>query len=209
MTAIIRKAAPILLAVGILAGTSSCVLEDRTVEFVVTEESCASLDVNSSSASFVSSPAAVFISDEINSTLEDNDVSREDIVTARIVSATYGVTQFTTPVSLHDWHITGSVTVERNDIADGPAALLNYTDQSVMEAYGKKIAASLNEAGVDIVNRAIDAYIAGGNPVLVFKLSNTSVTPTPTAPDPIVFQWQPCVTMHIVTKKSMQVPDPF
>ena len=208
MTAITKKAALLFLAAGLVAGMSSCILEDRTVEFVVTHETCATFDVNSEAASFVV-PTSVFLADELNAALSDNDAAREDVVTARIVSLSYGVTEFTVPVSLHDWHVTGILTVERNDIADGPDTLLNYTDESVMDAYGKRIPAHLNRAGVEIVNRALDDFLAGGNPVLVFKLNNDTVSPVPTALDPILFQWKPCIVMHIVTKKDIQVPDPF
>lgn len=208
MTAIMKKAGLLFLTAGLLAGMSSCIMEDRTVEFVVTHETCATFDVSSTTTSFVV-PTSVFLADEINAALSDNDVAREDIVTVRVVSASYGVTGFTAPTPPHDWHITGSVTVERYDISDGPETLLNYTDEFVQDEYGKRIPASLNLAGVEIINRALDDFIAGGNPVLVFKLDNSSVSPVPSTPDPIVFQWKPCVVLHIVTKKDIQVPDPF
>ena len=208
MTAIMKKAALLFIAAGLLVCLSSCIMEDRTVEFVVTHETCATFDVSSGTASFVV-PASVYLADEINPALSDNDVAREDIVTVRVVSASYGVTGFTAPSPPHDWHITGSVSVERYDVDDGPATLLNYTDESVQDAYGKHIPASLNTDGVEIVNRALDDFIAGGNPVLVFKLNNDAVSPAPSSADQIVFSWKPCVVLHIVTKKDIQVPDPF
>ncbi|MGD1049069.1 MAG: hypothetical protein ABR899_10025 [Candidatus Krumholzibacteriaceae bacterium] len=208
MTAIMRKAALLLLAAGLLVCMSSCIMEDRTVQFVVTHETCATFDVSSQSASFTV-PTSVFLADEINSALNDNNAALEDVVTARIVSLSYGVTGFTPPASPHDWQITGAVTVERNDISDGPDTLLSYTDESVENAYGKRIPAKLNKDGVDIVNRAIDAYIAGGNPVLIFTLVNGSVNPAPSALDPVMFQWRPCLVLHIITQKDTQVPDPF
>jgi hypothetical protein len=110
---------------------------------------------------------------------------------------------------VHDWEITGSVTVERQDVTDGPDTLLNYTDQSVEGALGVKIPASLNESGVNLINRALDDFIAGGNPVLVFKVLNGGVDPAPSPADHIVFQWEPCLVTHIVVKKDVEVPDPF
>jgi hypothetical protein len=205
MKAITKNAALILLTAALLAGASSCIMEDRTVEFVVTEETCAPFDIDSQSASF-SEAAQVWLSDNLNQVLDDNDASREDIVTARVVSLSYSVTQFS---QAHDWDITGAVTVERGDVTDGPATLLNYTDQSVQDALGVRIPASLNEDGVSVVNRALDDFIAGGNPILVFKVNNGGVNPVPSASDHIVFQWQPCLVTHIVVKKDIEVPDPF
>jgi hypothetical protein len=164
--------------------------------------------VNEDSENYVKT-TYVFLADELDKALSDNDAAREDVVTARVVSVSYGVTQLPTNPPPHDWHITGAVTVERNDISDGPATLLNYTDESVRDSYGKHTPASLNRDGVEIINRAIDNYIAGGNPSLVFRLDNGAVSPVPTALDPIVFQWEPCMVLHIVVKKDIEVPDPF
>jgi hypothetical protein len=205
MNAIKKNAALALLAALLLAGASGCITEDRTVEFVITEDTCAPFEVDEQGVSFVL-PAYVFLSDELNGALEDNDVARDDIVTARIVSLAYEVTSFSQG---HDWTITGSITVERQDISDGPDTLLSYTDQSVEDALGKRIPASLNADGVGVVNRAFDDFIAGGNPVIVFKVRNGGVSPAPSPSDHLVFTWQPCLVTHIVVKKDMEVPDPF
>lgn len=205
MKAIMKNAALMLLAAVLVTAASGCIMEDRLVEFVVTEETCAPFDIESQSTDF-SETAVVWIADDLNEALDDNDAAREDIVTARIVSLSYGVTQFS---HAHDWDITGAVTVERQDVTDGPDTLLNYTDQSVQDALGVRIPANLNESGVNIVNRALDDFIAGGNPVLVFRVLNGNVVPAPTGSDHIVFQWEPCLVTHIVVKKDIEVPDPF
>ena len=49
-------------------------------------------------------------------------------MSARLVSASYGVTEFPPHA---DWVITGAITVERKDVADGPDTLWNYTSVSV------------------------------------------------------------------------------
>jgi len=205
MKVITKNAALILLTAVLIAGASSCIMEDRLVEFVVTEETCAPFDIDSPLVNFEET-AVVFLADDLNEVLGDNDAAREDIVTARIVSLSYSVTQFS---HTHDWDITGAVTVERQDVADGPDTLLNYTDQSVEGALGVRIPASLNEDGVALVNRALDAFLAGGNPVLVFKVVNGGANPPPSVSDHIVFQWEPCLVTHIVVKKDIEVPDPF
>ncbi len=205
MKRMIGHAGVALLAMLLVAGWSGCVMEDRSPEIVLTEETCTGFDVDDSGVSFAPF-ADIYFTDELNMILQDNDVTRTDIVSARIVSVSYGVTQF---AGGHDWLITGAVTVERLDVSDGPATLLEYTSVSVQEALGKRIPASVTAEGAAVINRALEAFIAGGNPVLRFTVSNTGVTPTPSALDRIVFTWEPCLVAQIVVKQDVEVPDPF
>jgi hypothetical protein len=76
------------------------------------------------------------------------------------VSASYKVTDFDT--THHDWLITGSLVVHREDVPDGPATLLSYASQSVEEALGQRIKADLDEAGVALINRAFADYYRRG-----------------------------------------------
>jgi len=205
MKRIMKKSAMVLLLVGLLVGASNCIMEERIIELVVTNESCADFDQNSIAVIFAST-VIVDYAMEIDQALEDNDVSRSDIVSARIVSVSYGATQFN---QSHDWNISGAVNVRRIDVQDGPAAVFDYTSQSVADALGKTIPAVLNPDGVAILNRALDAYVAGGNPILEFELANGGVSPTPSQLNPIIFSWKSCVVTQIVTKKDIDVPDPF
>jgi hypothetical protein len=205
MTHSITRAALFLALVGLIAAGGGCVMEERTVDVVVTDETCADFTVNEQAASFVLT-AYVDLANTLSEALLDNDASREDIVSARIVSMTYGVTAFD---QSHDWMTTGSLTVERYDKTDGPYTILEYTSQSVQEALGKKIPANLNSDGVGVINRALEDYVAGENPTLIFKFNNVSVSPLPSASDPIVFTWQPCLMTQVVVATDTDVPDPF
>jgi hypothetical protein len=194
-----------LLLVGLVAGAGGCIMEDKIIEVVVTNETCGEFEQNSASVNF-SSVVIVDYASEIDQALADNDVSRGDIVTARIVSVSYGVTSFS---QTHDWTVSGGVNVRRLDVSDGPAAVFEYTSVSVAGALDKSIPADLIADGVGVLNRALDAYVAGGNPVLQLVLSNGSVSPTPSQQNPIIFGWKTCVVTQIVTRKSLEVPDPF
>lgn len=205
MKGIMKKSGIVLLLVGLAVGASNCIMEDRTVEVVVTNESCADFDESATAVLFANSVIVDYAS-EIDQALQDNDVSRSDIVIARIVSVSYGVTSF---AQSHDWEISGAINVRRIDVSDGPAALFDYTSQSVSDALGKTIPANLNPGGVAILNRALDAFVAGGNPILEFEVANAGVSPVPTQLNPIMFDWRSCVVTQIVTKKDLQVPDPF
>jgi hypothetical protein len=205
MKAAIKRAGLVLFLFGLIQVAGGCIMEDKVIELVINETTCADFGEDQTSVSFVT-PATVDYAAEINEILEDNDISRENLVSARLVSATYGVTNFPTHA---DWVITGEITVERNDIADGPFTLWEYTSVSVQGALGKKIPAALNEDGVGVLNRALAAFIAGGSPVLTFKVVNSGVTPPPSTGDHLVFDWSGCIVVDFVAKTDVEVPDPF
>jgi len=207
MTSPMKKTWFLLVLLGIAVAMGSCIMEDRIIQLVLTDKSCADFSENQTSTSFVT-PARLEFGEELNRILEDNDVAREEIVHALLVSASYGVTNFTQSTA---WVISGSITVEREDEADGPKTLIAYSNLSVADALGKVIPAPLDSAGVHLINRATADYLAGvgSNPVLIFKVNNSSVVPSPSVSDPIQFDWRFCITMDVVTETDAEVPDPF
>jgi hypothetical protein len=207
MAALVKKPSLLLLLLGLIMATSNCIMEDRVVELVVSDSTCVDFSQNDTSATFQSSPVQVFLSDELDRILENNDVSREDIVAIKIVSASYGVTDF----DQHDWTITGAIVVERIDEYQegGPISLLKYTSQSVQAALNKSIPASLDSAGVACIDKALLDYINGGYPILEFQVRNSAVDPGPSRVDPIRFDWKACLWVDCVTKADLDVPDPF
>jgi hypothetical protein len=207
MTATVKKASLLLLLLGLILGLSNCIMEDRRVELVFSDSTCVDFSQYATTATFRSAPVTVFFSDELDQILHDNDVlSREDIVSIHIVSASYGVTSFSQP---HDWIIEGSLMVERIDESEGPVPLLNYTNQSVSDALGKTIPASLDSAGVALINKAFLDFIDNGYSILEFRVVNSAASPSPSRIDPIQFNWKACVWVDFVTKTDLEVPDPF
>jgi hypothetical protein len=144
--------------------------------------------------------------EEIEQILLDNGFTLEEIKDAFMVGASYEVTEFT---QAHDWLISGTIEVARVDIVDGPVTILNYSSQSVQAALGVTIPADLNTAGVELINRALDDFLAGGEPVLVFTVQNGSVDPIPTEQDPIVFTWEACFKIHVIIDREVEVPQFF
>ena len=211
MKAAMKKTGLLLFLFGLIQAAGGCIMEDRVVEFVVNETTCVDFLEDHSTVSFNNS-ATVNYADEINRILDDKGVSRDNIVSARLVSASYSVTEFP---DHDDWVITGSITVERAEasdpatIIDGPETLWGYTNFSVSAALGKKIPAILNPDGVGVLNRALDDFIAGGSPVLTFRVVNADVVPSPNVSDPILFAWNGCIVVDIVAKADIEVPDPF
>ena len=154
MKATMKKTGLLLFLFGLIQISGGCIMEDRVVELVVSETTCVEFVEDQSSVSFVT-PATVNYAAMLNEILDDNDISREDIVSARLVSASYGVTHV--DPAHDDWKITGSITIERVDKTDGPETLWDYTSVAIADALGKTIPAVLNGDGVGVLNRALDA----------------------------------------------------
>ncbi len=183
-----------------------CLLEEKVLDIVLTEETCADFTELHLIASF-STPAIVDLGQAVDDILLENGVSRSDIKLAKLVSVSYGVTEFALPH--HDWLISGAISIERQDISSGPVNILTYTNQSITGALDTMITADLTPAGVDLLNTALDDFTNNQNPVLVFTVQNGSVSPGPSAQDPIEFKWKACAVMHVVVEQSLDVPDPF
>lgn len=205
MTSTLKWAALLILSIGLVAGLASCIMEDRLVEIVVSADTCETFTVNEDRANFVY-PKTVDFGEQLNDILEENDVARDELVSAHLVTATYAVTEFS---HAHDWTISGGVTVERLDVPRGPATLYNYTSASVEGTLGLTVTPDLVEAGVTILNEALADFIAGANPVITFRVDNSAVSPAPSASDRIQFDWRACLSMQIITTADIEVPDPF
>ncbi|MFA4947101.1 MAG: hypothetical protein WC674_01170 [Candidatus Krumholzibacteriia bacterium] len=205
MKAAMKKTGLLLFLVGLIQVAGGCIMEERVIELVVNETTCVDFQENHATVSFVN-PVTINYANEIQKILDDNGVAREDILSARLVSASYGVTHFPEHV---DWNITGSITVERVGSGDGPKTLWDYNDVSVSAALGKKKSMVLIPDGVGVLNKALADFIAGEIPELTFTVDNTGVTPSPSVGDPIVFEWKACIVVDIVAKTDIEVPDPF
>ena len=198
----------LLFLFGLIQVAGGCIMEDRVIELVVSETTCVDTLEYQVSESFVT-PVVINYGEKISEILDENSVSRDDIVTARLVSASYSVTDFPDHA---DWIISGSITVERIDSLDGPATLWDYDNVSITGALNKKIPMVLNSAGVGVLNRALADFIHNKNypnPVLVFRVNNADVTPSPSVGDPLVFAWRGCIVVDIVAESEIEVPDPF
>jgi hypothetical protein len=204
MKAILRKVM-LLVGVCLLTFAGSCILEDKVIEIVFTDQTCVPFEENHDSEDYTT-PMVLDYGDELSQILEDNDLDRSDILKAKMVSASYLVTDFS---HSHDWVISGYVRVERLDITDGPETIVNYTSQSLQQAMTEHIPATLDAEGVGLVNRALDDFTSGMNPVLRFTVHSADVVPDPSPGDPIVFDWEACIVIQVVTEEDFEQPDIF
>jgi hypothetical protein len=181
-------------------------LEDKVVQIVLTGETYADFQEDEDGVDEAET-ALVDVGAEIREILEDNGYSTSDIEDAFVTAVFYGVTSFD---QAHDWVVSGAISVRRVDGGPGPwVAIVNYASQSVQAALGQKIAAPLEQPGVDVVNQAMDDFLAGVNPVLEFQVQHSSIVPTPTPSDPMVFEWRAWLDIQLVGSESFEIPDPF
>lgn len=181
-----------------------CIVEDKIVDFVINEETCGEFVERHVSANYTNS-TIIDYAKEIDEALEDNDLSRSQIQTARIVSGNYTVTAFSHE---HDWVIGGAILVSRDDALDGPDTLMEYSGISLRNELGVENAMPLHPDGVALLHRAIDDYLAGLRPRLVFTVQSASVTPEPSPSDSLKFDWEACLLSHVVVVDTLEVLDP-
>jgi hypothetical protein len=191
-----------LLAVCVVPVLLAGCLDDKVLDLVATGETFVDFPQNETTSSWTK-PAVIDVGQEIRNILNDNGYDDSDIKSAHVTSVHYGVSSFD---QAHDWTITGAITVTYNGTTQ---TIMNYTSQSVQAALGKKIPATLQGPGVDLINQALQDFIDGGNPVLTFTINNASTTPAPSGGDPMVFDWRAWLAIQIILKQEVKIPDPF
>lgn len=190
---------------------SGCLLEEKVIQIVLSHATCVEFAEREDNESFTT-PATINYADKIDEILEDNDLERADVDSMVIATVTYEVTYFPPPEGAHDdWELTGGITVERQDVMDGPAILVDLTTVSVLDALNNPTAADLNPAGVAVLNRAIADYRAGWNPVLTFIVDTTTgdVEPDPSPADSLIFDWKACVKMQVISELDFEAFELF
>ncbi len=199
---------PVLLVLLAFAlSGSDCLLYEKVLDVVYLHTTCVDFEQVEDSEEFTT-PEEVDYAEEIDQILDDNGIDKSDIQAAHVVSASYEVTDFE---HTHDWTISGEITVRRTDVAGPTATIVEYTSQSVQGALGTRTPATLVQEGVELLNDALDDYLAGEEPVLEFAVVSESgdVDPDPSPSDVMEFDWKACIAFHIVATVRTDAPDPF
>jgi hypothetical protein len=196
-----------LLVLGLAGSLVGCkLLQMKVIEVVLKETTCMEFREREDSANF-NTPETVDVADQIDDALASQEMTRADIRDARLLAGSYEVTWLED--AGHDWLISGNILIQRDDIADGPEIIVDYTNQSLETAEVEgEIFADLNPAGVALFNRALEDYVAGFDPVLTFTVSNDACTPAPSPADSLKFDWTGCMYMYLIFKKDLEVFDP-
>jgi hypothetical protein len=203
----IINAAVFLILIAFLVGLNGCLTEERRAQIVLNEENCEEFDEIHTSENFTS-PYLLDVAAEIDSLLDDNELSRSDIVDAFLVSAAYTVLEFD---QAHSWDLGGVITVERIGSGNPPDTLLDYNEGiTVSDAIvGDKTYVTVHEDGAAIINEALDDFIAGSDPVLRIVIENGDVEPSPSVGDPLDFIWEFCLFIQVITEIETDVYDPL
>lgn len=195
-----------LSVASVLLLANGCVYDNLRSEVVVTEKVVVQYDEYRESPSIGSAVVADTWRQRLLDKLEDFRADLEDVKSITVVAGEYKTTM--PSKAPHDWTITGKVTVRRQDdpmgpVTDGPADFVNLTSQSLWSAKGKPIPASLNSAGVALINRALDDLLEGGNPRLIVEMVSDNIVPAPSPSDPLKFNWLAMVTFQAVVDVDM------
>jgi hypothetical protein len=199
-----------LLSIALALG-AGCILETKVIQVVFNHETSVEFTELHQTEIFTT-PLVLDYGQEVNDALAEENIDRSEIIKASLVSVSYGVTRFSHP---HDWDITGSITVERTDPGGpntifGPVAIVTYDSLSVKESLDKKILANLDPAGVGLLNQALQDFIDGQDPVIVFTVQNGDVDPNPSAVDQLDFDWTAWLNVQVILEETFDdVPDPF
>ena len=198
--------AALLVPVAAALGLGGCLLEDREVEVVLNDEHCEEF-VEYHTIENYTTPAIIELGEDLDSLLVDNEVSRDQLVDAHLVSGFYEVKEFS---HTHDWELTGVITVERLDIPGvGPDTLIVYSKISLENELGIKTLVDLHKDGVAIVNQAMDDYILGVNPTLQLTVVSGEVKPPPSGDDPLDFMWEACLNVQVIFTIDTETVDPL
>ena len=195
------------LSVGsVLVLVSGCVYDNLASEVVVTEKVVVQYKEYREAPSIGSAVVADNWRERLLDKLEEYGADIEDVESITVVS---GEDRTTLPSKAsHDWTVSGKVTMRRQDdpngpVTDGPADFVNMTSQSLTGAKGKSTPASLNSAGVAVVNRALQDLLEGDDPRLIVEMVSDNIVPAPSPSDPLEFGWQAIVTFQAVVDVSV------
>jgi hypothetical protein len=204
----IINAAFLLILLALLVGLSGCLTEERRAQIVLGDENCEPFHEVHDSDNFTS-PYLLDIASELDTLLDDNELSRSDIIDAFLVSASYEVLEFEQD---HDWDLEGVITIERIGGA-GPVTLLDYNGENgitVSDAIvGDKTYVDVHPDGVAVINQALDDFITGSDPILRIVIDTGNITPDPSPADVMDFHWEFCLFIQVITELETDVYDPL
>ena len=203
MKANLRLLPLLLLAAVLTVSLSSCLMEEKVIELVLKGETSVEFSYNDTNEVY-QDETEIELSAKIAEMLEDAGLETSDIDSVFVVGVEYGVTAFD---GTHDWAISGDINIQQDGGAFAP--LVAYASQSVQAALNQRLPQTLETAGVDVINGALESFIAGGSPVLTLQIENGNVVPSPTVGDPIVFTWKIWLTIQVIAEETLDVPDPF
>jgi len=182
----------VIAALGMLLATAGCITSQS--DLVVTDVISANITEHETTGTFSTFTVVSDFKDQLEKALAKAGKKTTDVKSIHMISATFQ----TMAVSPKDARATADITIARQDISDGPAAFVSFNNTSLKSLTGKPTDATMNAAGVALVDRALADLLGGADPVLVLNVNNETVTPTPTVAAPLDFKVKVNVTFQAV-----------
>lgn len=182
----------------VIAVATSCIYDPQSGEVVLKESVCVTFDQYETSPNIAPRVICDKFREALLDKLDSYGATLDDVKDIRVHKAYYKVTE----LEGHDWTFAFRVWVERGDIDDGPRTLIRFKEQSLMGLKDVTTKAQLRGVGVQLLNRALDDLVAGGDPEVWIGLSQDMISPVPSAGDPLVFSWVACVEFQAIVDVS-------
>ena len=187
----------VIAALGVLLATVGCIV--NKTDLVITDNICVNIDEHETTGTFTTFTVDDKFKDQLEKKLKEYGKSTKDVKSIHMIAGTFK----TLSVKPHDWNVTGNIDIARQDTPggaydDGPAPFTSFNNQSLKALTGKPTDATLDAAGVALVDRALAALVAGADPRMVLIVNGETVTPTPSPSDPMDFKIEACVRFQTV-----------
>jgi hypothetical protein len=173
---------------------TGCIYDAQSGQIVVKEKICVNMTQYEEDGSISVRAVDERFRERLLNKVEDYGATLDDIDDISVVSATCKLVN----LKGHDWTITADVYVKRLDVSDGPEMLAMFDNASLKSFGGAPTEADFDSDGVDLINRALDDLLAGGDPQLALELTGESIVPVPSPSDPLEFRWLACVEFQAV-----------
>ena len=183
----------------------SCLIEDRTLEAVVTRTLPYLWHTQGDNASG-SEMASASLAGDVDDALDEFD-GLVEITSIHIAGSTYRVVANRGFVGAHQ----GTVTIEAS--GQSPLTILTYDvpnppGNAAGASGGTGVDISLVAAGINFLNSRLDQYLISENPTLLdftFRTNWTSTSPGTAEYD---FDWETALILQVVGLVEVQVPNP-
>ncbi len=171
----------VIAALGMLLATAGCITSQS--DLVVTDVISANIVEHETTGSFSTFTVVDDFKIQLEKALEKAGKKSTDVKSIHMIGATFQAIS----VTPKDARATADITIARQDVSDGPAAFVSFNNTLLKSLQGKPTDATMNAAGVALVDRALADLLTGADPTLVLTVNNETITPTPTPAAPLDF----------------------
>jgi len=196
----------------LLLTLSGCILETTTVTIVVTDYVCTGFTEDHDSENYMDESETIddsFFLD-LDTLLQENDLTKDDVVSAEVLGAFY---QVTSGPSFGPWDVSGSIYVS---VDGGPHVLVaTYQIINLSGPMTDPVRIDTYEGGLDVLNAAIDQYLSADNPAMYPEITfyadreTGDIDPSPTPAEPFQMTWNGCLSMRVDFTEQYDVYDMF